>query len=199
MGKYIDTQVNITSSNIDDMDDDIIKRAHHIRQISAFGFFEEYIHKEYPILDVGCRDGGFMEIFRDKGCIEVIGIDCSEKAIEIAQNRGLSCIVGDIHDNLEFDDEFFGTILMSHILEHCYDVEKVLNEIFRILMDDGIVLVEIPIEKKPDIIPTKWGHYSFFEKPVDLNKIFQYNGRFELVASIVDKIKNKWYRGVFKK
>jgi len=198
MDDYIKTQTDVTKSNLKDLESSDIMKAHNIRQNEAMNFFEKYALKDYPILDIGCRDGGYMKILKERGFSEILGIDCSEEAIDVAQKQGYFCIVGDAHSlSKKCRHNFFGTILASHVLEHCHDVNKVIDEIYKVLMPNGRLLVEIPFEKKPNKIPTIWGHYLFFEEPQDLNCMFE--GKFKLVASKRDNIKNKWYRTVYEK
>jgi len=198
MKDYIETQTDITKSNLKEIENHSIKEAHRYRQNNAMDFFEKYALKDYPILDIGCRDGGYMKILIKRGFLEILGIDCSEEAIDIAQKQGYFCIVGDAHSlSKKCRYNFFGTVLASHVLEHCHDVNKVIDEIYRVLMINGRLLIEIPLEKIPDSIPTIWGHYTTFQSPNDFKNLI--DNRFKFIDERLDNIKNKWYRVVYEK
>src|SRR5689334_18920897 len=62
------------------------------------------------VLDVGCNDGTFMEMLRDKRKCDVIGIDISEVALEEAKSKGLNVINADV-EKLPFTDKQFDVVL----------------------------------------------------------------------------------------
>ena len=53
--------------------------------------------------------------------------------------------------NLPFNDNSFDYILCNHVLEHIYDDEKAMKEIFRVLNKNGIAILQVPIDIKSDL------------------------------------------------
>ncbi len=51
----------------------------------------------------------------------------------------------DITDNI-FKDGYFDFIYCSHVLEHIIDDRKAMKEFYRILSDDGVAILNVPIE-----------------------------------------------------
>jgi len=53
--------------------------------------------------------------------------------------------------NLPFNDNSFDYILCNHVLEHIYDDDKAMKEIFRVLNKNGIAILQVPIDIKSDL------------------------------------------------
>ena len=53
--------------------------------------------------------------------------------------------------NLPFNDNSYDYILCNHVLEHIYDDEKAMKEIFRVLNKNGIAILQVPIDIKSNL------------------------------------------------
>ena len=53
--------------------------------------------------------------------------------------------------NLPFNDNSFDYILCNHVLEHIYDDEKAMKEIYRVLNKNGIAILQVPIDIKSNL------------------------------------------------
>ena len=53
--------------------------------------------------------------------------------------------------NLPFSDNSFDYILCNHVLEHIYDDEKAMKEIYRVLNKNGIAILQVPIDINSDL------------------------------------------------
>ena len=53
--------------------------------------------------------------------------------------------------NLPFNDNSFDYILCNHVLEHIYDDDKAMKEIFRVLNKNGIAILQVPIDIKNNL------------------------------------------------
>lgn len=93
------------------------------------------------VLDVGCGDGAFLSLL--KNC-EKIGVDIAEAYIKIAKRRGLNVFFHDIE--LPFDQHMgkFDIIIISDVLEHVLNPQRVLENIKKVLKRDGLIYVVIP-------------------------------------------------------
>ena len=69
---------------------------------------------------------------------------------------------------LPFEDNEFDLILCNHVLEHIYDDDKAMKEIFRVLNKNGIAILQVPIDIKSDL--THEGR-DLYDKEVR-NKLF---------------------------
>jgi ubiquinone/menaquinone biosynthesis C-methylase UbiE len=101
------------------------------------------------VLDVATQEGGFVQILIEnlKGYQEIVGIDINERAIETARDRisrdDVRFLVMDA-EKLDFEDEYFDTISISASLHHMSNVQRVLEEMKRVLKSGGhFILVEM--------------------------------------------------------
>lgn len=121
----------------------------------------KYINKESPLLDIGIRDGAFLDYLRRNGFTNLYGVDIYEKSVEIAKSKGLACEVMDAQC-LKFDRKF-DVVVMSHVLEHCPIPKVVLDRVYTHLNDKGILFIEVPIEKGHPKPTEKDAHYFNFQ------------------------------------
>jgi ubiquinone/menaquinone biosynthesis C-methylase UbiE len=98
------------------------------------------------ILDVGTGRGDFISTFTElfKDYTEIIGIDSSEKSIEIAQQNfkkeNIKFIKMDA-EKIAFEDNSMDTVCISNTLHHLPDFNKVLKEMFRVLKPGGLFII----------------------------------------------------------
>ncbi len=123
------------------------------------------------VLDVGGREGFLADFFKKDGHYCPVVIDISSKAVAYAKRRGHRAFVKNAHDLIMLGNRF-DIILLSHCLEHCEKPELVIDGCKLILKPDGIVAVQIPLQKK-ERTPTKFGHYTCFSTPQELFDMFE--------------------------
>jgi len=111
--------------------------------MDRFIFFKKYI-KGKKLLDIGClgphgnRFKFLNEAFPDK---EIFGIDNNKELINTLNLKNI--IFSDIH-KLPFEDKFFDTVYMGEIIEHTWNPGQVIDEVFRVLKDDGRFILDTP-------------------------------------------------------
>lgn len=95
------------------------------------------------LLDIGCGDG--KELLRQKeNGWDTYGVEINDLAANyVRKHYGLNVFTGIVED-AEFDDEFFDVIILNNVLEHMSDPKTTLNEIHRILKNDGTLIISIP-------------------------------------------------------
>jgi SAM-dependent methyltransferase len=88
------------------------------------------------VLDAGCGPGHLAErLQRDLG-VDVIGLDQSQRMVELARARGVNALVGDVQD-LPFPDGTFDCAVAAWMLYHVPDVPLALSELARVLRAGG--------------------------------------------------------------
>lgn len=98
------------------------------------------------LLDVGCALGVFLYLARERGW-EVYGVDISRYAARYAREvLGLEVFAGELEE-AQFPDKWFDVITLWDVLEHFPDPSHQLQEILRVLKDDGIILMNAPNEE----------------------------------------------------
>ncbi len=95
------------------------------------------------ILDIGCGNGKYLN-YRNND-LKMKGIDISMKLVEICKNKGFDVIKASMTDIPYADNTFDGIICIAsyHHLDNDIDRQKTLNEIHRILKNEGVALIEV--------------------------------------------------------
>ncbi len=95
------------------------------------------------MLDIGCGPGFFLAEAKAQGW-RVQGVDLSGWAKETARERfGIDVFQGDLAQ-ARFADKSFDAVVMNDVIEHLEDPKAALQEIRRILKNDGILYVSTP-------------------------------------------------------
>jgi len=99
------------------------------------------------VLDVATGDGGFIDTLMKtlKDYDSFVGIDYSEKEVESGKKRFKDQPVRIMKMNaesLEFENNSFDTVCISHSLHHLDSIDKVLTEMKRVLKLDGNFIIQ---------------------------------------------------------
>ena len=115
--------------------------------------FDDYVIPGDKILDLGCGNGRFFELLKDKD-VNYIGVDFSEKLIEIAKEKypKVKFQVADALD-LPFPNNYFDRIYSIAVLHHIPSREfrlQFLKEARRVLKPNGLLILTVwkPKSKK---------------------------------------------------
>jgi len=106
-------------------------------------FFSEE-DRQKTILDIACGDGVGLRQFRKLGFNRVVGVEFNPKKKQKAAETGYRVYGWDMHNLCRFRAKTFDIVYSSHTLEHAYDIKKVVGEIYRVLKDDGKLVVVLP-------------------------------------------------------
>ena len=192
------TAANIYKSSIQKGIDNI-KYGYGLKLIEQLSIFPKN-----KIMDLGCGTGLFLKIAQDNGWKECIGID--------ANSNYSDCYIEDGKPGLKYINTTFESldvqkvgkdydcISLWNVLEHLYDLNKIVSSMYNILKKDGLVFIMVPnVESlitrlSREMSPTfNWKHVSHFS-PSSLKKLFELNGFeevfFETVISEIDNVKS---------
>ena len=110
------------------------------------------IKQESRLLDVGCGTG-ISTRFWEFTNADKIGIDPSEKLIEIAQIKDLkSQYFVESAENLSFEDSLFDFIISLTAIQNFEDIEKGLKEILRVSKNHIVLSFLKKSDKKDKIL-----------------------------------------------
>jgi SAM-dependent methyltransferase len=123
-----------------------------------YGIIEAFNHR-YPLrslneisdpvrtLDVGAGRGGHI-VFEDLSRQEYTALELRSDLAKHIQDSypSVQVMVGDIQKGIEVPSGAFNRILAIHVLEHLPDLPKALDEISRLLSDNGRFSVLIPCD-----------------------------------------------------
>jgi SAM-dependent methyltransferase len=118
-------------------------------------------------LDVGCRDGFYSRLLKQKG-YRVVSIDI--------QKRYDKTMLADANKELPFQNDVFSLIWCSEVIEHLDDVEETLKRFYRVLKPGGEMILTTPnsyfwffriagILGLPPFRLQRADHKHFFSKP----------------------------------
>lgn len=108
-----------------------------------------FLFKSLPnhlkVLNIGCGPGVDIDFLLKAGN-EVHGIDISDEALSYAKTNGIITHRIDLArtTDLPFHELSFDLIIATDILEHLFFPQKMLEEINRLLKQDGVVITSVP-------------------------------------------------------
>lgn len=110
------------------------------REIS---YIEDWFPQSGKVLDAPCGTGKLGNLLKDKGGLELYGLDISPLMIEVASKTGVyrKLEVGDM-GNLSYPKEFFDVVYVSRFFMLFADIKPFLNEITRVLKPDGLLIFD---------------------------------------------------------
>lgn len=109
-------------------------------------FIELESNTDRLILDLGCGSGISTQLLRQEvKCCEFIGLERWQKAAKEANSKGVNVILSDIDvSDMPFKDECFDIVFSGDVIEHIYDTDHFIEEVFRILKDGGLFVLTVP-------------------------------------------------------
>jgi 2-polyprenyl-3-methyl-5-hydroxy-6-metoxy-1,4-benzoquinol methylase len=98
-------------------------------------------------LDAGCGTGYGLRILDEAGAARVVGVDISAEAVgqasKLNESERVEILQGDI-GQLPFSDGEFNLVVCFEVIEHVEQREAILDELARVLGDDGILCISTP-------------------------------------------------------
>ena len=98
------------------------------------------------VLDAGCGVGYGTAVLVRAGARRAVGLDVGPEAVLDARARAgdvAEFVLGDLQE-LPFPDASFDLITCFEAIEHVQDAERALDELRRVLRDDGTLLISSP-------------------------------------------------------
>ncbi len=100
--------------------------------------------KSSSILDIGCANGGLLHCLNDKGYKNLTGIDITKICVENVKKAGFNAFFGGIFNLEELGNNKYDVVILSHVLEHVYDLQKTAENLKKLLNPNGIIYIEVP-------------------------------------------------------
>lgn len=121
-------------------------------------------NKEAKVLDCGCGDGHLTNIISNY-CHNVTGVDMSYRSILLAQNDypKISFVLDSI-ENYARTSEQYDICVANMVLSNVENINDITEAVFRILNNNGILLMTIPH-------PCFWSEYCGYDR----EEWFNYN------------------------
>jgi len=179
MKDHIQHNIEITERVVSNQKDTSIDKMKRLRYNNIVDVITPNTNRNLPLLDIGARKGELLDIFKEYGFENLYAIEIWPEGIEIMKEKNYVIVDGDAQNFCLID--MFGTIVVSHVLEHCPNPHKVIRNIDNSLLLNGFVYIEVPAQKK-GAAPESTGHYSFFPNVDAITGLFDMD-RWLLVGS----------------
>ncbi len=120
----------------------------HFQKIAKF--LKPYLpDKKVRILDIGCSTGALLYVLKSEGYSNLSGLDPSPACVKTVRKlydiEAVACNISDF-----ISDHQFGVIILSAVLEHFVDFEVALRKIRSLLIDGGLLFIEVPDAERFD-------------------------------------------------
>lgn len=109
----------------------------------------EAIKKYYPsninaILDIGTADGLMLSrVKKEFPPAKCIGLEYNKELINTCEDKNIEIIQGDAQ-NMPFENNSFDIVYATALIEHLNEPIKMLQETYRILKPNGIIIITTP-------------------------------------------------------
>lgn len=115
------------------------------------------------VLDVGCGNKPYMSLYRAE---EYVGLE-----IDSPENRAAKS-ADHFYDgeHFPFESQSFDSVVSNQVFEHVRNPDQFLDEISRVLRDDGLVLITAPFVWDEHEQPNDYTRYSSFGMTSILNR-----------------------------
>lgn len=181
LGRYYESEDYISHT---DNKRSVFEKAYHFVKSIALKNKLNLINSEQSqkgkILDIGAGTGDFLLTAKNDGW-NVIGVEPSERAKNIAKQKGISFVeeIGELENNS------FDVITMWHVLEHVPNLELQIQELKRLLKPTGTLIVAVPNFKSFDA-----KHYGEFWAAFDVPIHFWHFSK-KAIKSLFEKVDMK--------
>ncbi len=114
------------------------------RRKILFRLLERAVPRQRPLrsLDVGCSTGASLSLLQPLG--SSVGVDLDFGALQVCLRRGFRLLACSNVLRLPFKDNLFHLVTALDLIEHMEDDQRALKEIYRVLMNDGLVIISAP-------------------------------------------------------
>jgi len=181
LGRYYESEDYISHT---DNKRSVFEKAYHFVKSIALKNKLNLINSEQPqkgkILDIGAGTGDFLLTAKNDGW-NVIGVEPSERAKNIAKQKGISFV----EEISQLENNSFDVITMWHVLEHVPNLELQIQELKRLLKPTGTLIVAVPNFKSFDA-----KHYGEFWAAFDVPIHFWHFSK-KAIKSLFEKVDMK--------
>lgn len=93
-------------------------------------------------LDLGCDDGELTKKLANIiGTDDIYGVEVVEERLKKAKKRGVKVKTFDLNKDFDYEDNTFDVIHANQVIEHLYDSDQFISEIYRILKPNGYAII----------------------------------------------------------
>jgi len=105
-----------------------------------------YIKRGAVYVDLGCGDGTLTRLLAERISAKIVwGVDINEQRLSLAARKGIRVIKADLNkDVLPIERESVDLVTAFEIIEHLYNPDNLISEVYRILKPSGHFVLSTP-------------------------------------------------------
>ncbi|RJO60539.1 class I SAM-dependent methyltransferase [candidate division WS5 bacterium] len=93
-------------------------------------------------LDLGCDEGSLtLQLASQVKTKEIYGVEIVDERIAQAEKRGVKVKKFDLNSKFDYENEYFDAIHANQVIEHLYNSDNFLSEIYRTLKKGGYAII----------------------------------------------------------
>ncbi|MEO6547801.1 MAG: class I SAM-dependent methyltransferase [Ferruginibacter sp.] len=96
------------------------------------------------VLEIGCGDGVFLDIMKNKGIRDIEAIELNELAVNELRIKGFSAYNETIESFARHNQEKYDVVCFFQVLEHIYDIKSFLEAALSTLKKGGKMMIAVP-------------------------------------------------------
>lgn len=136
------------------------------RKLLKFILSSLNLPKDCPTIDIGCGVGSNLKVLISEG-LYAIGLDQSTYALMLVRKKGKFPLVAGDLTKLPIKTKSVGLIIAMDVVEHLENDLKGIRELYRILKDNGTLVLTVPAFKSlwgiQDVVTGHRRRYSLKE------------------------------------
>lgn len=115
------------------------------RMVTVAHLLEKVIgDKSKSIVDIGCANGGMLQVFSEQGFTNLTGIDISQKCVDNVRELGFKGLFGGIFNVENLGGQLFDCLIVSHVMEHIRDLKQAAANLVSLVKPGGMIYIEVP-------------------------------------------------------
>ncbi|MBU6147602.1 MAG: methyltransferase domain-containing protein [Actinomycetales bacterium] len=122
------------------------KREPHLERLVAV--LEGALSQQATVIDVGCNDGKFLIVLRERGWHNLAGVEPTENTARMARAHGLDVrhayLDPAVAESLVAERGQWDCVILRQVLEHVCDLEPFGASLNRLLKVGGLIAIEVP-------------------------------------------------------
>ena len=96
------------------------------------------------VLEIGCGDGVFLEMLRQKGVKNTTAIELNESVVAELNKKGYTVFNETIETFAPSHREAYDVVCFFQVLEHIYDIKSFLDSALQTLKKGGRIIIAVP-------------------------------------------------------
>jgi len=118
----------------------LYEKAVNFNHKNIFNLLEKNSNAKF--LDLGCDDGVLtMKMANKTGTKNVYGVEIVDERIKLSEQNGIQVKKFDLNRKFDFENNYFDVVIANQVIEHIYNSDNFISEIYRILKPKGYAII----------------------------------------------------------